>query len=188
MLCATAKGQGSAAVVNRICQGNSAGACAMGRVALLRAPRPHGRAPLPHGASLLGCQTAVLGAAGAVRAGGAPRPLAAPGAICARPGRAGRQPRAALRFIFFFAKGRCPSRIRKTCSNCRCGTGPYTYVQALPEFMHAFGGAGNHTQGRQPLGLARSTVKPHKPGGGVNTLDAGWQPRRHDQLRTPAHV
>lgn len=49
MLCATAKGQGSAAVVNRICQGISAGACAMGRVALLRAPRPHGHAPLMHG-------------------------------------------------------------------------------------------------------------------------------------------
>jgi len=92
------------------------------------------------GASLLGCQTAVLGAAGAVRAGGAPRPLAAPGAICARPGRAGRQPRAALRFIFFFAKGRCPSRIRKTCSNCRCGTGPYTYVQALPRVHVRFWG------------------------------------------------
>ena len=189
MLCATAKGQGSAAVVNRICQGISAGACAMGRVALLRAPRPHGHAPLMHGrGEFRWVARQQFWALRELCARVEPRarsPRLGPSAPD-RGVRAGsREPRCAY---FFLCQGAVPVTHPQNLLQCRCGTGPYTYVQALPEFMHAFGGAGNHTQGRQPLGLARSTVKPHKPGGSVNTLDAGWQPRRHDQLRTPAHV
>lgn len=189
MLCATAKGQGSAAVVNRICQGNSAGACAMGRVALLRAPRPHGRAPLPHGrGEFVGLPDSSFGRCGSCARGWSPAPARRAWGHLRPTGACGQAAASRAALYFFLCQGAVPVTHPQNLLQCRCGTGPYTYVQALPEFMHAFGGAGNHTQGRQPLGLARSTVKPHKPGGGVNTLDAGWQPRRHDQLRTPAHV
>ncbi len=96
-----------------------------------------------------------------------------------------REPRCAL---FFLCQGAVPGTHSQNLLQLSLRHRPLYICAGPPEFMHAFGGAGNNTQGRQPLGLARSTVKPRKPGGSVNTLDAGWQPRRHDQLRTPAHV
>lgn len=141
MLCATAKGQGSAAVVNRICQGNSAGACAMGRVALLRAPRPHGRAPLPHGrGEFVGLPDSSFGRCGSCARGWSPAPARRAWGHLRPTGACGQAAASRAALIFFFAKGRCPSRIRKTCSNCRCGTGPYTYVQALPRVHVRFWG------------------------------------------------
>lgn len=190
MLCATAKGQGSAAVVNRICQGISAGACAMGRVALLRAPRPHGHAPLMHGrGEFRWVARQQFWALRELCARVEPRarsPRLGPSAPD-RGVRAGsREPRCAL--FFSLPRGGARHASAKPAPIVAAAQAPIHMCRPSPEFMYAFGGAGNNTQGRQPLGLARSTVKPHKPGGSVNTLDAGWQPRRHDQLRTPAHV
>ncbi len=185
MLCATAKGQGSAAVVNRICQGNSAGACAMGRVALLRAPRPHGRAPLPHGrGEFVGLPDSSFGRCGSCARGWSPAPARRAWGHLRPTGACG--PRCAL--FFSLPRGGARHASAKPAPIVAAAQAPIHMCRPSPEFMYAFGGAGNNTQGRQPLGLARSTVKPHKPGGSVNTLDAGWQPRRHDQLRTPAHV
>lgn len=109
MLCATAKGQGSAAVVNRICQGNSAGACAMGRVALLRAPRPHGRAPLPHGrGEFVGLPDSSFGRCGSCARGWSPAPARRAWGHLRPTGACGQAAASRAALYFFLCQGAVP--------------------------------------------------------------------------------